>query len=154
MRATLTSVEAKYGVPREILVSIWGNETNYGRDTGGFNIFEALATLAYDGARTDFGRRELLAALKMVQQENLNPKNLPSSWAGAFGQLQMIPSTFLKSAVDGDGDGKRDLGTHPPMRWHPPQPNLPPMAGSTVTCGAWRYSYLLFFRTRRPMATR
>lgn len=109
--ATLASLEAKYGVPREILVSIWGNETNYGRDAGGFNIFEALATLAYDGARTEFGRRELLAALKMVQQEKLNPKNLPSSWAGAFGQLQMIPSTFLKSAVDGDGDGRRDL-------WH------------------------------------
>jgi membrane-bound lytic murein transglycosylase B len=109
--AILASVAAKYGVPREILVSIWGNETDYGRQTGGFNIFEALATLAYDGSRSDFGRRELLAALRIVQQERLDPKQLPSSWAGAFGQLQMIPSTFLKSAIDGDGDGRRDL-------WH------------------------------------
>jgi membrane-bound lytic murein transglycosylase B len=108
---TLASIEAKYGVPREVLVSIWGNETDYGRQTGGFNIFEALTTLAYDGTRTDFGRRELLAALRIVQQERLDPKQLPSSWAGAFGQLQMIPSTFLKSAIDGDGDGRRDL-------WH------------------------------------
>ncbi len=107
----LTAAETKYGVPREILVSIWGNETDYGAEVGGFNIFEALATLAYDGERTDFGKSELLAALKMVQQEGLDPKQTPASWAGAFGQGQMLPSTFLKSAVDGDGDGKRDL-------WH------------------------------------
>ena len=110
----LSSIEAKYGVPREILVSIWGNETNYGGDTGNFNLFEALATLAYDGARTEFARRELIAALEMVQQEGLDPKQMRSSWAGAFGQLQMLPSTFLKSAVDGDGDGKRDLWNSPP----------------------------------------
>ena len=111
--AALATIEAKFGVPREILVSIWGNETDYGSDGGGFNIFEALSTLAYDGARTDFARSELIAALKMVQQEGLDPKNMPSSWAGAFGQLQMLPSTFLKSAVDGDGDGKRDVWNSP-----------------------------------------
>ncbi|HEY0104910.1 MAG TPA: lytic murein transglycosylase [Rhizomicrobium sp.] len=107
----LASAEAKYGVPKEILVSIWGNETDFGRDLGSFNIFEALATLAYDGKRTVWARGELLAALQMMQQERLDPKQMVASWAGAFGQLQMLPSTFLKSAVDGDGDGKRDL-------WH------------------------------------
>lgn len=106
---TLAAIEAKYGVPREILVSIWGNESDFGRGLGSFNLFEALATLAYDGSRTDFGKSELLAALKMVQQDGFDPKQMPASWAGAFGQLQMLPSTFLKSAVDGDGDGKRDL---------------------------------------------
>lgn len=107
----LSAIETKFGVPREILVSIWGNETNYGSDTGGFNIFEALSTLAYDGARIEFARRELLAALNMMQQESLDPRRMPASWAGAFGQTQILPSTFLKSAVDGDGDGVRDL-------WH------------------------------------
>jgi membrane-bound lytic murein transglycosylase B len=107
--AALTAIEAKYGVPREILVSIWGNETDYGGALGEFNLFEALATLAYDGKRTEFGKTELLAALKLVQQEGLDPKHMPASWAGAIGQLQMLPSTYLKSAADGDGDGKRDL---------------------------------------------
>ncbi|MEJ0042818.1 MAG: lytic murein transglycosylase [Rhizomicrobium sp.] len=64
---------------------------------GSFNIFEALATLAYDGPRSDFGRTQLLAALKMMQQEKLDPGQMVSSWAGAFGQLQMLPTTFLKS---------------------------------------------------------
>jgi len=105
----LATIEAKYGVPAEILVSIWGNETDFGRGNGEFNIFQALATLAYDGPRAEFGKTELLNALKMLQQERLDPKQMTSSWAGAFGQLQMLPSTFLKSAVDGDGDGKRDL---------------------------------------------
>lgn len=105
----LPAIETKYGVPREILVSIWGNETDFGAALGSFNLFEALGTLAYDGTRTAFGKSELLAALKMVQQEHLDPKDMPASWAGAIGQLQMLPSTYLKSAVDGDGDGKRDL---------------------------------------------
>src|SRR5579871_2744598 len=140
--ATLASLEAKYGVPREILVSIWGNETNYGRDTGGFNIFEALATLAYDGARTEFGRRELLAALKMVQQEKLDPKNMPSSWAGAFGQLQMIPSTFLKSAVDGDGDGKRDL-------WHSSADALASAAAELASDG-WQRGHVWGMEVQLP----
>ena len=70
-------------MPREILVSIWGNETDFGGALGSFNLFEALATLAYDGARMDFGKTELLAALKLVQQEGLDPKQMPASWAGA-----------------------------------------------------------------------
>ena len=105
----LATIENKYGVPAEILVSIWGNETDFGRGNGEFNIFQALASLAYDGPRAEFGKTELLNALKMLQQEHLDPRQMTSSWAGAFGQLQMLPSTFLKSAVDGDGDGKRDL---------------------------------------------
>ena len=125
----LATIEAQFGVPREILVSIWGNETNYGSNTGGFNIFEALATLAYDGDRIEFARAQLLAALKVVQQENLDPRQMASSWAGAFGQLQMVPTTFLRSAVDGDGDGKRDL-------WHSPADALA-SAASELAADGW-----------------
>jgi membrane-bound lytic murein transglycosylase B len=110
-RQMLTSLEAKYGVPKEFLVSIWGNESDYGRGTEPFNIFDALATLAYDGPRADYARPELIAALKIMQQQHFAPEIMTSSWAGAFGQTQFVPSTFLAHAVDGDGDGVIDL-------WH------------------------------------
>lgn len=106
---TLSSVEARYGVPKEVVVSIWGNESNYGQGTEPFNMFEALATLAYDGPRMEFARPELIAALRMMQQQHFAPGRMTSSWAGAFGQTQFVPSTFLAHAVDGDGDGTIDL---------------------------------------------
>ncbi len=105
----LAKLEAKYGVPREILVSIWGNESDYGRSMGGYNMFQALATLAYGGPRADYARPQLIAALKMMQQNRYAAGDMTSSWAGAFGQTQFVPTTFLNQAVDGDGDGKIDL---------------------------------------------
>ncbi len=105
----LAKVSGKYGVPPEILVSIWGNETDYGRGMGRYNMFEALATLAYDGPRTDYARPQLIAAFKMLQQEHYAVSAMTSSWAGAFGQTQFVPTTFLSQGVDGDGDGKIDL---------------------------------------------
>jgi len=107
----LANLEGRYGVPKEILVAIWGMESNYGTAMGGFNMFEALATLAYDGPRQDYARRELLAALRMEQEEGLSPSQMTSSWAGAFGNTQFVPSSFFRDAVDGNGDGRRDL-------WH------------------------------------
>ncbi len=127
--AMLARIESKYGVAKEILVAIWGIETNYGKDMGSFNMFEALATLAYDGPRQDFGRHELLAALKMEQQEGLSPSQMTSSWAGAFGNTQFVPSSFLDHAVDGDGDGRRDL-------WHSPADALASTA-SLLADGGW-----------------
>jgi membrane-bound lytic murein transglycosylase B len=109
----LSNLESRYGVSKDILVAIWGMESNYGQQMGSYNMFEALATLAYDGPRQDFARRELLAALKMEQEEGISPKQMTSSWAGAFGHTQFEPSSFASHAVDGDGDGKRDL-------WHSP----------------------------------
>lgn len=109
----LARLESRYGVSRHILVAIWGMESNYGQQMGSYNMFEALATLAYDGPRQAFARRELLAALKMEQEEGLSPKQMTSSWAGAFGHTQFEPTSFASHAVDGDGDGKRDL-------WHSP----------------------------------
>ena len=140
--AVLSAIETKSGVPREILVSIWGNETNYGGDTGNFDLFEALATLAYEGARTEFARRELIAALQMVQQEGLDPRQMHSSWAGAFGQLQMLPSTFLKSAVDGDGDGKRDL-------WHS-VPDALASAAAELAADGWQRGRDWGYEVRLP----
>jgi membrane-bound lytic murein transglycosylase B len=108
---TLSSIEAKYGVPKEIVVSIWGNESDFGHGHEPFNMFEALATLAYDGPRADYAKPELIAALKMMQQQHYTPEQMTASWAGAFGQTQFTPTTFLAHAVDGDGDGAIDL-------WH------------------------------------
>jgi membrane-bound lytic murein transglycosylase B len=109
----LGQIESRFGVQREYLVAIWGIESNYGREMGHFNMFEALATLAYDGPRMAYGQRELIAALKMEERENLDPAQMTSSWAGAFGQTQFVPSSFLVNAVDGDGDGKIDLWRSP-----------------------------------------
>ncbi len=92
--AILAPIVAKYGVPPEILISIWGNESDYGHAMGHFNMFEALATLAYDGPRTDYARPQLLAALKMMQQQKYAAADMTSSWAGAFGQTQFVPTTF------------------------------------------------------------
>jgi membrane-bound lytic murein transglycosylase B len=102
----LANIEQRSGVPKEILVAIWGVETDFGRDVGSFNLFGALATLAYDGPRAAFAKSELIAALKILEQENYAPARMISSWAGAFGQTQFVPSTFLKYATDGDGDGR------------------------------------------------
>jgi membrane-bound lytic murein transglycosylase B len=105
----LARIHAKYAVPPEILLSIWGNESDYGRGMGGYKMIEALATLSYEGPRTDYARPQLIAAMKMMQREHYAPSAMTSSWAGAFGQTQFVPTTFLAQAVDGDGDGKIDL---------------------------------------------
>jgi membrane-bound lytic murein transglycosylase B len=105
----LAKIEASSGVPKEILVAIWGMETDYGSDTGGFNMFSALATLAYDGPRADYARPEFTAALRLYQEQHYPLSEMVASWAGAFGQTQFTPTTFFKYAADGDGDGKIDL---------------------------------------------
>ena len=105
----LARIEASSGVPKEILVSVWGMETDFGADNGSMNLFAALATLAYDGPRADYARPEFFAALKIYQQQHYPLSEMTASWAGAFGQTQFTPTTFLKYAADGDGDGQIDL---------------------------------------------
>jgi len=105
----LARIEASSGVPKEILVAVWGMETDYGSETGGFNLFAALATLAYDGPRTDYARPEFFAALRLYQEQHYPLSEMVASWAGAFGQTQFTPTTFFKYATDGDGDGRIDL---------------------------------------------
>ena len=105
----LARIEASSGVPKEILVAVWGMETDYGSETGGFNLFAALATLAYDGPRADYARPEFFAALRLDQEQHYPLSEMVASWAGAFGQTQFTPTTFFKYATDGDGDGRIDL---------------------------------------------
>lgn len=105
----LAKIEAASGVPKEILVAVWGLETDYGRDTGSFNLFAALATLAYDGPRMSYARPEFFAALRLYQEQRYPLREMVASWAGAFGQTQFTPTTFFRYAVDGDGDGRIDL---------------------------------------------
>lgn len=105
----LSRIEASTGVPKEILVAIWGMESDFGADCGNFNIFAALATLAYEGPRMSYARPEFFAALQLYQQQHYPLPEMVSSWAGAFGQTQFTPTTFFKYATDGDGDGKIDL---------------------------------------------
>jgi membrane-bound lytic murein transglycosylase B len=109
----LAGIESSSGVPKEILVAIWGMESDYGHDSGSFNLFAALATLAYDGPRQAYAKPEFLAALKILQQQNYAVSEMRASWAGAFGQTQFTPTAFFKYAADGDGDGRIDLWRNP-----------------------------------------
>jgi len=105
----LSTVRQRYGVQPHYLVSFWALESNFGRATGGFTVIAALATLAYDPRRADFFRRELLTALKIIDEGHIAAERMSGSWAGAMGQLQFMPSTFNSYAVDGDGDGRIDI---------------------------------------------
>lgn len=108
-RALLDRIAGTYGVAPRYLVAIWGIETNYGRNMGHFDLFEALATLGYDGRRRAYGLRQLMPALRILDRGDLPRARMVGSWAGALGQTQFVPSTYLRHAVDGDGDGRRDL---------------------------------------------
>lgn len=105
----LAKVEKKYGVQARFLVSFWGLESNFGSNTGGFKVISALTTLAYDARRSEFFRGQLMGALEIIENGDIATAQMTGSWAGAMGQVQFIPSTFLGHAVDGDGDGRRDL---------------------------------------------
>ncbi len=104
----LPAIEARYGVPAPIVLAIWGHETNYGRYRGDFDLARSLATLAYEGRRRELFAGEYIALLKMVDR-GVSPALLKGSWAGAFGNPQFLPSMYLRIAVDGDGDGQRDI---------------------------------------------
>lgn len=104
----LAEVEKKYGVPPRFLVAFWGVETDFGRNFGAFHMLSAVATLGHDARRADFFRQQLLAAVKLVGLGDV-PVDVKSSWAGAMGNMQFIPTTFEAYAVDYDGDGRRDL---------------------------------------------
>jgi membrane-bound lytic murein transglycosylase B len=91
------------------VTAIWGLESNFGKNLGGFNVIEALSTLAFQGRRAAFGREQLLAALQILEQGDIVPERMIGSWAGAMGQTQFIPTVFLQYAQDGNGDGKRNL---------------------------------------------
>ena len=105
----LSRIGRKYGVQPRFIVALWGIETDFGQNTGGFSVISSLATLAYDGRRSEFFRTELLNALKIIDDGHITPGDMIGSWAGAMGQNQFMPSSFLNFAVDEDGDGRRDI---------------------------------------------
>lgn len=108
-RDLLSLIEQAYGVNAEIIVAIWGLESSYGAIMGSYDAFQALATLAFEGRRTGYGRSQLIGALKIIQNGYASRQEMKGSWAGAMGHTQFIPTTYLTYAVDHDGDGRRDI---------------------------------------------
>lgn len=108
-RSLLTLIENAYGVDAEIVAAIWGLESSYGAIMGDYDAIQALATLAFEGRRTGYGRSQLIGALKIIQHGYATRDELKGSWAGAMGHTQFIPTTYLSYAVDHDGDGRRDI---------------------------------------------
>lgn len=106
---TFAGVESQYGVPGPVIAAFWGLETDYGANLGGFGTLQSLATLARDCRRPERFRAELLAALKLLDSGDLAPADMKGAWAGEIGQMQFIPTEYLATAVDYDGDGKRNL---------------------------------------------
>ena len=110
----LDNIEARYGVDKHVVAAIWGVESAYGATRGDVPVIEALATLAYDGRRGRFFEGQLIAALRILQAGDTTARRMMGSWAGAMGHTQFIPTSFLAFAVDGDGDGKRDIWSDDP----------------------------------------
>ena len=112
--SVLSRIEETYGVPGEVLVAIWGLETDFGVNIGKFPTLRSLATLAYDCRRAEMFRGELLDALRIIDRGDLTPAEMRGAWAGEIGQTQFMPSNYIKYAVDFDANGRRDLLRSPP----------------------------------------
>jgi membrane-bound lytic murein transglycosylase B len=108
-RELLKEVSRRYGVQPRFIVALWAIESNFGRATGDYPVISALATLAYDGRRSVFFRKELMAAIEIVDKGYMDPDRMLGSWAGAMGQCQFMPSSYLKLAVSYNDDGRRDI---------------------------------------------
>jgi membrane-bound lytic murein transglycosylase B len=126
----LDSIEKQYGVQPRFLVAFWGLETNFGDYLGSFPVVGSLATLAHDPRRSEFFRSELLAALSIIDDGNISAAEMIGSWAGAMGQPQFMPSTFVRFAVDADADGRRDI-------WHS-LPDVFASAANFLAKSGWR----------------
>lgn len=113
-RALFGLVEQRYGVGPAVIAGIWGLESSFGTGTGDFRVVEALATLGWQGRRADFFRGELLAALKILDHGDIAPRGMTGSYAGAMGQPQFMPTSYLRYAVDFEGNGRRDIWTSKP----------------------------------------
>lgn len=113
--ATLTEIEAKFDVNKEVIVAIWGLESAYGTFRGSSSVMNSLATLAYDARRSEFFEDELLNALKILESGDTTPDQMTGSWAGAMGHTQFMPSSFNRHAVDYDGNGKREIWGESPV---------------------------------------
>jgi lytic murein transglycosylase len=124
------AIEQRFGVPREILLGVWGMESGFGAIQGDFDVIRVMATLAAQGRRRDFAESQLIAALEMIGSGEVTRGQMKGSWAGAMGHTQFIPTSFLSAAVDGDGDGRRDL-------WNS-APDALASAANLLRQGGWR----------------
>jgi len=129
-RDLLNKIGQQYGVQPRFIVALWGIETFYGKNSGGYRIVDALATLAFDGRRSQYFRTELLNAFRILQDGHTSLETMKSSWAGAMGQCQFMPSSFLQLAVDFDGDGRKDI-------WNTPA-DVFASAANYLTQSGWR----------------
>jgi len=111
-RPTIDRFAAPVGLPASTVTALWGIESNYGTHLGDFDVVPALATLAFNGFRAAFFRQQLIAALRILSQGHIGIAAMKGSWAGAMGQCQFIPTSFLAYAADGDGDGRTDIWTN------------------------------------------
>lgn len=111
---TIASVEGRYGIDKRAFMGIWGMETSYGSFFGGHSVIRALASLAYVRYRDDFFRKELITALVILEQGHVEKADMRGSWAGAMGHTQFMPSSFMKHAVDHDGDRHKDIWSSVP----------------------------------------
>jgi membrane-bound lytic murein transglycosylase B len=111
-RALVSRFAAPAGIPESTVVALWGIESNYGTRLGDFEVVPALATLVYNNFRAKFFRQQLIAALRILSQGHIGLHAMKGSWAGAMGQCQFIPTSFLAYAADGDGDGRMDIWTN------------------------------------------
>lgn len=128
--AFLPSVEQRYGVPRDILLAVWAMESAFGKIQGDFDVVRSMASLAADGRRRAWAEGELIAALKIIASGEDTRDQLKGSWAGAMGQTQFLPSNYLSTAVDFDGDGRRDI-------WRSDADSLA-SAANLLAKGGWR----------------
>lgn len=141
-KTLLNEIEQKYNVDQETVIAIWGMESGYGSFTGNKNVIRSLATLAYEGRRSNFAKEQLIAALKILQNKDVAVKDMKGSWAGAMGQTQFIPTTYLALAVDFDGDGHRNIWT-----------SIPDALASTANylqTSGWQYKEIWGHEVRLP----
>jgi peptidoglycan lytic transglycosylase B len=141
-RALLARIAALYGVQPRFVLALWGMESDFGRATGDFPVVAALATLAYDGRRSSFFRGELIAALRILAGGYIDLPTMKGSWAGAMGQTQFMPSSYLRYAVDYYGSGHRDI-------WHNTADVLASIANYLARVG-WRGNETWGRRVRLP----
>ncbi len=142
-QAELASIEARYGVPSEIVLAVWGIESAYGANFGDISVIESLATLAYEGRRRDFAEEQLIAALKILQAGDISPERMVGSWAGAMGHTQFIPTSFLEYAVDHTGDARRDI-------WAPDAIDALASTANYLASFGWRAGEPVIVEVRLP----
>jgi lytic murein transglycosylase len=141
-RSALSAIESRFGVPATIVLAIWGRETDYGRYTLPYDGLRVLATQAYVGRRKDQYRNEFILALKMIGDGEVKRNDMRSSWAGATGLTQFLPSEFYKHGVDFDGDGRKDI-------WHSVPDALASAAQQLVNKG-WQRGLRWAYEVRAP----